>query len=61
MTHVLQNKVGEYRRNADACENWATTVSYPDIRQAFLDLAKQWREMADRFERLQLSVWLDDC
>jgi hypothetical protein len=60
MGHALEDRVGEYRRNADACENWATTVNYPDIRQAFLDLAKQWREMADRFERLQLSMPLDD-
>jgi hypothetical protein len=60
MSHVLQNKVAQYRRNADDCESWATTVNYPDIRHAFLDLAKQWRAMADRFERLQLTLPVDD-
>jgi hypothetical protein len=60
MPEPLHKKVREFRRNADACEDWATTVSYPDIRQGLLDIAKKWREMADRFERLQLTLPLDD-
>jgi hypothetical protein len=61
MSQVLQNKVAQYRGSADDCENWAATVQYPDIRDAFLDLAKQWREMADRFERLHLMLPFEDC
>jgi hypothetical protein len=57
--HLLQDKVGQFRRNADACEDWARTVDYPDIRQALLDIAQQWRDMADRFERLELTLPLE--
>jgi transcription initiation factor IIE alpha subunit len=60
MSHLVKNKIVEFRRNAAACEDWATTVNYPDIRQALLDIARQWREMADRFERLQVSLPFDE-
>jgi len=60
MPHLVRNKIAEFRRNADACEDWATTVNYPDIREAFLDIARQWRDMADRFERLQISLPFDE-
>ena len=60
MPHFVQSKIVEFRRNAVACEDWATTVNYPDIRQGLLDIAKQWRDMADRFERIQISLPFDD-
>jgi hypothetical protein len=60
MPDLVQNKVVEFRRNADACEGWAATVDYPDIRQALLEIAKEWREMADRFERLHLTLPMKD-
>jgi hypothetical protein len=60
MSNLVKAKIAEFRRNADACENWAMTVSYADIRQALLDIAKQWRDMADRFERIQVSLPLED-
>jgi hypothetical protein len=60
MSHLVKNKIIEFRRNADACEHWAATVNYVDIREAFLEIAKQWRDMADRFERLQVSLPLED-
>jgi hypothetical protein len=60
MSNLVKGKIDEFRRNADACEDWAATVDYPDIRQALLDVAKQWRDMADRFERIQISLPFDD-
>jgi hypothetical protein len=46
-------RIGEYRRNADACEDWAHTVTYPDIQRGLLNIAKHWREMAARLERIE--------
>jgi hypothetical protein len=60
MSNLVKNKIDEFRRNADACENWATTVDYPDIRESLLDIARQWRAMADRFESLHISLPIDD-
>jgi hypothetical protein len=56
----LQDKVCEFRPNADACENWAMNVAYPDVRLGLLDVAKKWREMAERFERLHITLPFDD-
>jgi hypothetical protein len=56
---LLQKKIDEFRSNADACEHWATTVKYPEIRQALLEVASQWRAMAERFERIQIEPPLD--
>jgi hypothetical protein len=60
MHHLLRSKLGQFRRNVNACEDWAKTLNYPDVRRALLDLAKQWRDMADRFERIDLTLPLDD-
>jgi hypothetical protein len=60
MADLVQNKIHEFRRNADACEDWAATVNHPDIKQGFLEIARQWRDMADRFEQLQISLPSDD-
>jgi len=46
----LHNKVAEFRKQAATCEEWASTISYPELRQAFVNLATQWREMAGRLE-----------
>jgi hypothetical protein len=43
-------KIEQLRRYADACEACAASTSHPQIQQRWLDLAKEWREMADRFE-----------
>ena len=49
----LSQKVGEYRRHADTIEGWAQTVNYPNIRQGLFEIARQWREMAARLERIE--------
>ena len=54
MPYPLEEKAREFRHNADNCEAWALTVSYPDIREQILTVAKQWRDMADRLDQLQL-------
>jgi hypothetical protein len=47
---VQMHKIERYRRNAEACEASAASASDPDAQRRWLDLAKEWREMADRFE-----------
>jgi hypothetical protein len=49
----LNEKIDEYRDRAAAIEDWAQTVIYPDIQRSLFELAKQWREMAARFERVE--------
>jgi hypothetical protein len=60
MSELVKTKIDEFRRNAHACEDWAATVAHPDIRQELLDIARQWREMADRFERIHITVPFDN-
>ena len=45
-------KVEVFRRNAEVCEAGAASASHPEIQRRWLDLAKEWRDMADRFEPL---------
>jgi hypothetical protein len=45
------SKIEEYRRKADACEASAASSKRPDMKLKWLDLARQWREMADLLER----------
>ena len=47
------------RRNADACEACAASTSHPYMKPKWLDLARQWRELADRFERPRTKADLD--
>jgi hypothetical protein len=49
----VSQKIDEYRRNAAACEDWALTVIYPDMRRGILKIAKHWREMAARCEMIE--------
>jgi hypothetical protein len=55
MLDLLPRKIAEFRRNAEACEDWASTVPHPDIREELLSVAREWRDMADRFERLRIA------
>ena len=48
-------KIEQLRRNADACEASAASALHPDIQRRWLDLAKEWRELADRFEPFKLA------
>ena len=60
MSHLVKDKISEFRHNADACEDWAKTVAHADIRQALLAIAQEWRDMADRFEQLQITLPFHD-
>jgi len=44
------HKIERYRRNAEACDASAASASDPDTQRGWLDLAKEWRDMAERFE-----------
>jgi hypothetical protein len=41
----------EYRRRAKEAEENATKTSNSVTREGFLDIARQWREMAEQAER----------
>jgi hypothetical protein len=41
----------EYRLRAKEAEEQANKVRDPGARQGFLDIARQWREMAEQAER----------
>src|SRR6516164_7195258 len=50
---LQMHKIERYRRNAEACEASAASASDPITQRRWLDLAKEWREMADRLEPIQ--------
>jgi len=52
---LQMRKIEQFRRYADACEACATNTSHPQIQKRWLDLAKEWRDMADRFEPFKLA------
>jgi hypothetical protein len=45
--------------HADACEELARNSEFPEARRALFDGAKQWRDLADRLERLLAMDRLD--
>jgi hypothetical protein len=42
-----------YRAKATQCERAASLATEPSNRQAFMNLAKQWRQMADDSEYVE--------
>jgi hypothetical protein len=40
----------ECRKRAEVAEKAAASTSYTDLQQGFLDLAKQWRDLADQID-----------
>lgn len=40
----------EYRQRAEECERDAAKISFAPDREALLEIAKRWREMADHSE-----------
>jgi len=44
-------KSEEYRAKADECEWLAAQTSDPDIKRQLLDIAHQWRAMANNSEQ----------
>ncbi len=49
----MDARVELYQRNALECERAARTATDPAIRLAYLDLARQWREMAEHVEFIE--------
>lgn len=49
---MVQKVAEDYRAKARECEENAETTTDPEIKQGWwLDLARQWRQMADQWER----------
>jgi hypothetical protein len=48
--HVMPPRPEFYRAKAAQCERAASLAIVPSNRQAFMNLAKQWRQMADDSE-----------
>jgi hypothetical protein len=44
----VNDRVEHCRRKADECERLAATTSDPKLRTSYIDMAKRWRETADR-------------
>ena len=42
-----------YRAKAAQCERAASLATEPSNRQFFIDLAKQWRDLANQLEHLE--------
>lgn len=47
----MSAKSEEYRRRAEQAEERARNARDLDLRQAYADIARQWREMAAQAER----------
>ena len=44
---MASSKAHEYRENAERCEQEATRALTPALADEYLELAKQWRDMAE--------------
>jgi hypothetical protein len=51
MAERTNPRAEEYRRKAAEAEEMAKTVRDYEASRAYLDIARQWREMADYAER----------
>jgi hypothetical protein len=52
----VNDRVEHCRRKADECERLAATTSDPKPRTSYIDMAKRWREMADRTDAIDRVV-----
>jgi hypothetical protein len=50
------SKIGQFRRNADACEAYAAAIASAHMKLKWLDLAQEWREIANRLEFIVKAV-----
>jgi hypothetical protein len=48
---LAMKRAEEYRRRAKEAEEQANKVRDPSAKEGFLDIARQWREMAEQAER----------
>jgi hypothetical protein len=51
--HVMPPRPEFYRAKAAQCERAAPLAVAPSNREAFMNLAKQWRQMADDSENVE--------
>jgi hypothetical protein len=47
----IMSTAEEYRQKAEEAEKMADKINDPNIKRAYLEIAKQWRLMADHAER----------
>jgi hypothetical protein len=52
-------KSSEYRRMAEECQEIANKISLSSEREAMLERAKQWLELAEKLEAGEASLKLD--
>jgi hypothetical protein len=45
------SRIDGYRKRAEECETRAALAKDPEVKGAFLDAARQWRELAHQVER----------
>jgi hypothetical protein len=52
----MPTKAKEYREFAAECLRWATEVPAEEVRQSFLDMARDWTLAAMRLEGTRVST-----
>ena len=48
----MSSRVDACRRKAEECERGALRVADPLVRASYVEMARRWREMADRTEAI---------
>jgi hypothetical protein len=43
----------EYRKRAEEAEAMAAATRDPSVKQAYLEIAQQWRQLAEHAERIE--------
>ena len=57
--HGMVSQSVQYDENARACEEHAKNVTDASIREMWLNIAKQWRQMAETLRKhLTCSSWV---
>jgi hypothetical protein len=55
----MSTRLEIYRLRAAECESMASMATKPSNRQAFVDLAKLWRDLANSAEHIE-RLWADN-
>ena len=53
MLRVKSEKVQQYLDKAEKCESRADKATNPDLKEIFLECAKQWRRLAREVQALE--------
>jgi len=51
---MMQSRAEEFLEKAIECEERAKVTEQPDLRVHYMELARQWRELADQVKRYGL-------